>query len=377
MGKILSSVACNLDTHILNACLPLLEEGKVEAIEWAFDALYQRVEIPGWFESLLQAYSTAGRLVGHGIFFSLFSGKWSPDQAGWLQSLKKACNHYRFDHITEHFGFMSGRDFHHGAPLPVPYNKTVLAIGIDRLKRVADTCRCPVGLENLAFSYSQEEVKRHADFLQQLLEPVNGFMILDLHNIYCQSHNFNIPFATLIDMYPMDLTREIHISGGSWDKHPMAPAGKIRRDTHDDAVPEEVFAMLEHIIPRCAALKFVVLEQLGNGLETELSRKQFYTDFLRMEQIVQAAQQQDAAAATNLLMPPLPLSLGNIIEDDCLYLQQCALSDILETAGSVTEAIMALQNSPLAHTSWHIEKWQPYMIDTAMTIAQKWKKKGV
>lgn len=376
MSKILSSVACNLDAHILNTCLPLLEEGKVEAIEWAFDALYQQDEIPGWFEALLQAYSAEGRLVGHGIFFSLFSGKWSKEQADWLQLLKKACTLYRFDHITEHFGFMSGRDFHHGAPLPVPYNKTVLAIGTDRLKRIADACQCAVGLENLAFSYSLEEVKRHADFLQQLLEPVNGFMILDLHNVYCQSHNFNIPFAALIDMYPMGLIREIHISGGSWDKHPAAPAGKIRRDTHDDAVPEEVFSMLQQVIPGCSSLKFVVLEQLGNGLETEFSRKQFYADFIRMEQIVQAAQQYDATAASKLLMPPLSLHPGNIIEDDILYLQQCALSDILETAGSVAEAMMALHNSPLAHTSWDIENWQPYMIETAIAIAQKWKKKG-
>ncbi len=377
MGKILSTVACNLDSHILNACLPLLEEGKVEAIEWAFDALYQQAEIPGWFESLLQAYSAEGRLIGHGIFFSLFAGKWSQDQAAWLQGLKKACSQYRFNHITAHFGFMSGRDFHHGAPLPVPYNKTVLAIGIDRIKRIADACQCPVGLENLAFSYSPEEVKRHAAFLQQLLEPVNGFMILDLHNVYCQAHNFNIPFATLIDLYPMDLTREIHISGGSWHKHPAAPAGKIRRDTHDDAVPEEVFAMLQQVISRCSSLKFVVLEQLGNGLETELSREQFYTDFLRMEQIVQATTQQDTTAAINSLMPAFPLTLGNIVEDETVYLQQCAISDILETAGSVTEAVNALQNSPLAHSSWHIENWQPYMIETAIAIAQKWKKKGV
>ena len=45
MPKILSAVACNLDANILAACLPLMEESRVEAIEWSFDALYKVKEV--------------------------------------------------------------------------------------------------------------------------------------------------------------------------------------------------------------------------------------------------------------------------------------------------------------------------------------------
>jgi uncharacterized protein (UPF0276 family) len=375
LGKVLSTVACNLDTSMLTACLPLLEAGKVEAMEWSFDALFGLPGIPAWFDELLMAFGKEGRLIGHGVFFSLFSGKWSKEHAAWLRYLKKICDQYPFDHITEHFGFMTGRDFHHGAPLNIPYTSTVLAIGIDRLKRIADTCQCPVGLENLAFSYSPDEVKRHGDFLQQLIEPVNGFIILDLHNLYCQSHNFSIALTELISLYPLDKVREIHISGGSWEPAASAPAGKVRRDTHDESVPEEVFAALPATMAICPNLKFVVMEQLGNGLHTESSRKLFYNDFIQMEKIVRLENNKNKPIAGNLFMPGFPLQYGTIMEDETLQQQQLELSDILESSPSVQDAISALQNSSLSNTEWQIENWQPYMIETACKIAQKWKKK--
>jgi len=372
--KILSAVACNLDADILAACLPLMEESRIEAIEWSFDALFKVKEIPPWFLELLTAFSKEKCLIGHGVFFSLFSGKFLQEQKDWLKQLKKACSRFQFDHISEHFGFMTGQDFHHGAPLNIPFTQTTLAIGRDRLKRIYDVCKCPVGLENLAFSYSLDETKRHGIFLEQLLEPVNGFIILDLHNLYCQIHNFDIAFDELIALYPLDKVREIHISGGSWDVSLTDPGRKVRRDTHDDAVPKEVFHLLEITIEHCPNLKYVVLEQLGNGLTTNESKKNFYNDFLKMETIVREKNSIGLSHPVNPFLPLFSLSPGNIIEDEILYHQQLELSFILESSASYEEAIHLLNESSLAHSAWQIEDWKPYMIETAIKIAQKWKK---
>jgi len=404
VSKVLSAVACNLDANILAACLPLLQESRIEAIEWSFDALYKIKEVPDWFRELLTAFSDENRLIGHGVFFSLFSGKWLPEQEAWLSHLKQTSTAFNFDHITEHFGFMTGKDFHHGAPLNIPYSASTLAIGKDRLKRIYNACGRPVGLEILAFSYSLDEVKRHGDFLDQLLEPVNGFIILDLHNLYCQLHNFDLAFEELIALYPLDKVREIHISGGSWDD---VGNRTIRRDTHDEGVPAEVFQLLEMTMPKCPHLKYVVLEQLGNGLVTEASRLGFYNDFLKMQEIVHKSSNEIEAnlfqtqeivprsnhdTGGNLLQtqeivhksnretevnpfhPLLPLPIGPAVEDLHLYEQQMELSSILETAPSNAAAMQLLQHSSLAHSDWKIEQWDPYMIETAVKIARKWKK---
>jgi uncharacterized protein (UPF0276 family) len=354
---------------------PLFEQEKAEAIEWSFDALFRFKEIPTWFDDLLHAYSNEKRLLGHGVFFSLFSGKWSQDQKDWLKVLKETSKKFPFDHVTEHFGFLTGKDFHEGAPLPVPYSSSTLKIGQDRLKRIYDACECPVGLENLAFSYSLEEVKHHGDFLYELIKPVNGFIILDLHNIYCQMHNFSVSSEELLKLYPLHKVREFHISGGSWVNSATDPNRKIRRDTHDDSVPDEVFKLLEYAADKCPECKYVVMEQLGNGLRSPESKQLFYDDFIRMESIVADINKKRLDTSSNDFLPAEMFQLDYIPEDEHLYNQQMELSDILENAPTYEDAMLTLNRSSLTNSSWQIEKWQPYMVETAMQLAKKWKKK--
>ncbi|MBC6611476.1 DUF692 family protein [Hymenobacter sp. BT507] len=370
---ILSAIACNLDDQILTAALPLLAAGRVEAVEWSFDTLFNGQSLPNWFAELLTAYGEQSRLVGHGVYFSLLSGRWTPEQAQWLEQLRLLAGRFRFDHITEHFGSFTGQNFHTGAPLPVPYTATTLRLGQDRLLRVADACQCPVGLENLAFAYSLAEVQRHGEFLEELVAPVNGFLILDLHNLYCQLHNFNLSSDSLLALYPLHRVREIHLSGGSWEDSQVEQGRQIRRDTHDESVPDEVFELLERTLPQCPQLKYVVLEQLGTGLRTEASQHQFRQDFQRMAAIVEAGRGRVSGHQPNAFQPPASLPAGSVAYDEALHAQQRQLAQILETAASYEEAQQRLRASSLAHTSWQLEQWAPYMLETAISIAQKWK----
>ncbi|TDE17338.1 multinuclear nonheme iron-dependent oxidase [Dyadobacter psychrotolerans] len=374
MSTIFSSVACNLDANILLASLPLFESDQIEAIEWSFDALFKNDELPLWFNNLILEFSSHNRLVGHGVYFSLFSGKWMPEQHDWLKKLKVLAEKYRFDHITEHFGFMTGENFHKGAPMSIPLTAGTMSLGIDRLHRIQDACNCPVGLENLAFAYSIDEVKKQGDFIGKLVESINGFIILDLHNLYCQIHNFDVDYQNIIDLYPLGRVREIHISGGSWDKQLTRTGKPIRRDTHDDAVPEEVFRILSAVIPRCKNLKYVVLEQLGTALDSEQKRKAFRKDFLKMDAIVKESAFQfynnpvnDFRPYQTIIPHPVPL------EDLSFYNQQLQLSNILETAVDQENARHLLSKSSLRDSDWEVEKWESGMIQTAIAIAQKWK----
>jgi uncharacterized protein (UPF0276 family) len=373
MQKIYAAVSCNLDANTLLALLPLFEAEKIEAIEWSFDTLYKIKDIPAWFYELLQTFSEANRLTGHGVYFSLFSGKWTSEQQHWLEQLKDLSSKFQFDHITEHFGFMTGENFHTGAPLSIPFTPTTLAIGQDRLKKIYNACNCPVGLENLAFAYTLEDVKKHGDFLYQLLMPVNGFIILDLHNVYCQAHNFDLDYNDVINCYPPELVREIHISGGSWENSVTVPGKKIRRDTHDDAVPAEVFELLNRSINECPNLKYVVLEQLSCALNTDEERKFFRDDFIKLTEILQTGNSKLPDKYMNNFLPSERMLDTYFAEDAELYAQQCALSNILESATSYEDALQLLHASGFANTCWNIENWQPHMLETAISIAQKWK----
>ena len=73
---------------------------------------------------------------------------------------------------------------------------------------------------------------------------------------------------------------EIHISGGA-DSDPRWLGGKsLRLDSHDTAVPEPVWGLLQSVLPRCPKLRGVTLERMEGtvestdviGLQEELTR---------------------------------------------------------------------------------------------------------
>jgi len=371
---VLSSLSFNLDTDLLKAVMPLLEGEEVEAVEWTFDSLYQRKSVPVWFTDLVQAFAQAGRLLGHGIFYSLFSGKWMPEHAKWLDELRAINQQYQFAHITEHFGFMTGGDFHKGAPMAVPMTPETLALGQDRLQRLAQASGCPVGLENLAFAWSQEEAEKHGYFLEALLEPVNGFLILDLHNLYCQVVNFGLDPDEAIKGYPLERVREIHVSGGSWADSTEVPGRKIRRDTHDAAVPQAVFDLLEMVLPQCPNLQFVVMEQIGIALKTEEAREQFREDFRQMALLVKSFNQANPDHRPDPFLPLTSLSLSDSpLESPSIHHQQKQLSSILESAPDHSGALKEFRKTQLSDHGWEYESWPPHMLETAIRISQKWK----
>lgn len=171
---------------------------------------------------------------------------------------------------------------------------------------LADCGARPVGLENLAFAFGRQDVADQGRFLDRLLEPVNGFVLLDLHNLYCQSCNFGIPIAELLDLYPLSRVRELHISGGSWssvtgtdpanEDHRQGRAGgsaptgnRVRRDTHDGPVPEEVFAAVPQALARCPAVTAVIFERLGGTLHSPADEAALRDDYRRLCQVVGSA----------------------------------------------------------------------------------------
>lgn len=284
-----------LQDDFVRASLPLFESEEVEVLEWSFDVGWSLPALPAWSQELLDHYSRAGRLFGHGVAFSALSGEFTPRQAAWLDRFKIELQERHYVHVSEHFGFMTAGDFHRSAPLPVPLNDSSLRVGQERLRMLRQQGAPRVGLENLAFAFGRRDVLDQGRFLDKLLASVDGFLLLDLHNLYCQSCNFALPIEHLMDLYPLERVRELHVSGGSWspvDPHHRAvhnATNQIRRDTHDGAVPDEVFAAVPMALARCPHVSAVILERLGGTFSSARDEAGFRDDFRRLRGIVENA----------------------------------------------------------------------------------------
>ncbi len=274
------------DPSFFQATRPLFEAGDVDVLEWSFDVGWGLESLPSWVEQLLEFYSQRDRLLGHGVSYSLLSAQWSDRQAQWLKLLKSECQRYRYRQISKHFGWMAAGNFERSAPLPMPLTRDTLRIGCMNLRRLTEVTSSPIGLENLAFAFGLPDVLNQGNFLEQLLQSVNGFLVLDLHNVFCQIHNFDRAADEIINSYPLHRVREIHISGGSWSQSTRGDRGLMRRDTHDGDVPEEVFQLLALVLKKCPTTESIILERLGKTLDDEAKMARFRQDFYRIKEIV-------------------------------------------------------------------------------------------
>ncbi|PWN66080.1 MNIO family chryseobactin maturase [Chryseobacterium oncorhynchi] len=362
MGKPLLGLSMMAEAEFVSAILPLLQSNSVDILEWSFDTLYNTKE-PDWLEDLLNFYSENNRLIGHGVYYSLFDARWTERQDVWLDKLKEEVKKRKYNHITEHFGFMNTENFHQGIPLPVSLHHKTLEIGKDRLYRLQKAVDIPVGIENLAFSFSVDDVKEQGIFLDKLIEDTDGFLILDLHNIYCQSCNFEVEMREIINSYPLNKVKEIHLSGGSW-QNSVYGKKNIRRDTHDDVIPEEILSVLPWVFSQCQNLEYVIIERLGHSIHGESEKNDFLEDFVKVKELMSASDWKDQQK-NHWNKNEIKLS-ENPLEDMLLYEEQTVLTRLLFDSADI-----ALIKSKEFHY-FKTENWDPEMILTAQSIIKKW-----
>ncbi|WP_261511996.1 MNIO family chryseobactin maturase [Chryseobacterium paludis] len=362
MKKPLLGLSMMAEADFVSAILPLFENNQIEILEWSFDTFYD-VEEPEWLKGLLDFYSQNNRLIGHGVYYSLFDAKWTERQEEWLNNLKTETEKRHYNHITEHFGFMNTENFHQGIPLPVSLNSKTLQIGKDRLLRLQDVVNVPIGIENLAFSFSIEDVKQQGQFLDQLITDIDGFLILDLHNIYCQAYNFDVQLEEIISAYPLEKVKEIHLSGGSWNQSIYTKNKLIRRDTHDDAIPEEILNILPFVLPKCENLQYIIIERLGCTIKTKDEKEAFFDDFRRVREIIDSIEYHENNYPA--IWEKKNVNLVSPLEDLQLYEDQTRLTQLL--FDDKPELIKSQTFHYFKTDDWDIE-----MINTAKSIIKKW-----
>eukprot|EP01090_Pellita_catalonica_P003577 TRINITY_DN13243_c0_g1_i1.p1 TRINITY_DN13243_c0_g1~~TRINITY_DN13243_c0_g1_i1.p1 ORF type:complete len:375 (-),score=68.10 TRINITY_DN13243_c0_g1_i1:53-1138(-) len=350
--------------------------------------------LPRWAGELLDKYSSAGKLYGHGVCFSPLSSEFDERSQRWLENFKKEVKARRYRHITEHYGWMRAAGAQDGAPLPAPYTSTAVQIGQNRLQMLAAAAgkNVRIGLENLALAMNKTEAETHAAFLTDLIAPLEeqGCLLLDIHNLYCQIHNFDLDPQSLLAKYPLTKVVAIHISGGSFSYPACDPKKRpFRRDTHDGMVPDYVMNTLLPLALRlCVNVEVVVYERLGFTMRTADDVKVWQADFMKIENIVKQYKRPDRAFAVNdkldnnnknmpegeeeaeeeteemMVMP---------VEDEALRLYQEKLFTTLYDE-SDNDTILGLLLADPAISAFHdyIRSFDPRCLETASILVKKW-----
>ncbi|WP_373044816.1 DUF692 family multinuclear iron-containing protein [Vulgatibacter sp.] len=155
---------------------------------------------------------------------------------------------------------------HRDAPFPgylyvvPPLTRAAVAQCAAHAVHVQAAIDVPLLLENPAVLFRNGDL-HVLDFMAALHRETGAPLLLDLGHLLAYQLVHGHEPGTGLDGFPLDRVAEIHIAGG------VITARGERRfyvDDHGQPVREELFAMLEGILPRCTGLKALTFEADGH-----------------------------------------------------------------------------------------------------------------
>ncbi|MGD0666154.1 MAG: DUF692 family multinuclear iron-containing protein [Bryobacteraceae bacterium] len=203
-------------------------------------------------------------MVIHGVELSIGSAHgWNP---AYLEMLDAFQAMWPFVWHSEHLGFQTipggdGASLEVGVPLPVPPTKEAADLIGGRAAAICRRYQPPFLLENPAYYISDlpcdREIGDDIGLINAIMDRSGCFLLLDLHNVFCNSLNHRIDPLAVIDRAPLDRVVEIHVAGG-------ASRDGFWMDGHNSRVPEPVWELLEYTLSRAPRVGGVVFEMLDD-----------------------------------------------------------------------------------------------------------------
>ncbi len=180
----------------------------------------------------------------------------------------------RLQQLAEHLTFVGsawvGNDLawwhHRGQPfpgylyLPPPLDASGLADCAAHVQTVQAAVGVPLLIENPVVIACDGPL-HVLDFVAELHHRTGAPLLLDLGHLLGHQLARGLPLDSGLDGFPLDKVVEIHIAGGQ-----VSERGERRfyLDDHSQPVREELFELLESVLPRCTGLRAVTFEADGH-----------------------------------------------------------------------------------------------------------------
>lgn len=252
-----------------------------------YEAILETRPAVDWFEVLSENYMIGGGkplsfldrirarypLVMHGVSLSI--GSADPLDRAYLKALKALAARIQPLWISDHLCWtgVHGRNLHD--LMPLPYSEETLRHVVARIGEVQDFLGRRIAIENVSsyLSYQHSTLSEWA-FIAELAQRADCLLLLDVNNIYVSAENHGFDPLAFLDAMPGDRIQQIHLAGHSRN-------GDLLIDTHDQPVPDPVWALYAEAIERFGPVA-TMIERDDNippleALVAELERARDYT----------------------------------------------------------------------------------------------------
>jgi len=160
--------------------------------------------------------------------------------------------------LSDHLSMTESGGIEIGQLTPVPWSIKTADIVIRKIEQIKKRISVPFALEHTAhkFFYPTSELSE-PEFINRILDRTGCELILDLHNLHCNSKNAPFEPHEWLSEVQINAVTSIHLAGGYIDKY-----GTLQ-DGHNESVPEPVWDLLSYVL-QIITPQAIIIERTGN-----------------------------------------------------------------------------------------------------------------
>lgn len=219
-------------------------------IDW-FEILTENYLVPGgkphyYLEKIREHYP----MVMHGVSMSI--GSMDPLDIAYLQQVKSLSAKIKPHWISDHLCWtgLHGKNMHD--LLPLPYTEEAIKHVVSRIQQAQEFLDQQILIENVSsyLTYQQSEITEW-EFLKEICERADCFLLLDVNNIYVSAVNHEFNPLDYLHALPKERVYQIHLAGHS-------NMGDYIIDTHDHDIIDPVWELYVEALRHCGSVATMI-----------------------------------------------------------------------------------------------------------------------
>lgn len=197
----------------------------------------------GYFPAALAKVRERYPLVTHGLTLSL--GAVDDPPKDYLDELKQEIIRMGSPWHSDHLCFSTAGPLVLHDLLPLRLSRFAADRAADRLLRVQDAVGVPMAFENISwYAHPGAPELPETEFIRRVLDRSQGWMLLDVNNVYVNSQNHGFdPYAFIAEL-PLERVIQLHVAG-----HTELEDGMLL-DTHGAPIIDPVYELLAWTLER-------------------------------------------------------------------------------------------------------------------------------
>jgi uncharacterized protein len=179
----------------------------------------------------------------HGVSMSVGSADGLNPE--YLAKLKMLAQRVQPLWVSDHLCWTGIDGFNSHDLLPLPYTEEALSVAATNINHAQDFLERPMLIENpSSYLTFADDAMTEWEFLNELIARTGCYLLLDINNIYVSGTNHGFDPKVYLDSISVDRVHQIHLAGHS------AGRDGLLIDTHDQPVPDPVWALYAEVIDR-------------------------------------------------------------------------------------------------------------------------------